>query len=56
MCGCGSKSGESESSEDGGYNSVTLGDVMFIKLCGNSWWPAQVSSQFSCFHIPCELY
>ena len=40
---CGSKSGKSEISEGGANDSVAVGDVIFVKLRGSSWWPAQVS-------------
>jgi len=50
MSACGSKSWKSESSEDGAYSSVTLGDGIFMKLRGSSWWPAQVG-EFSCLLV-----
>ena len=48
---CGSKSGKSEISEGGANDSVaSVGDVIFVKLRGSSWWPAQVS-QCSCLLV-----
>ncbi|CAJ1973984.1 unnamed protein product [Sphenostylis stenocarpa] len=47
MSACGIKSGKSETSEDGANDSVALGDVIFIKLRGSSWWPAQVVDENS---------
>ncbi|TKY74471.1 PWWP domain [Spatholobus suberectus] len=47
MKACGSKSVKSESSEGGTNDSVALGDVIFIKLRGGSWWPAQVVDENS---------
>lgn len=47
MNASGSKSGKSGSSEGGSNDSVALGDVIFIKLRGGSWWPAQVVDENS---------
>ncbi|KAG5018866.1 hypothetical protein JHK87_014721 [Glycine soja] len=45
---CGSKSGKSEISEGGANDSVaSVGDVIFVKLRGSSWWPAQVVDENS---------
>ncbi|KAL2340027.1 hypothetical protein Fmac_007967 [Flemingia macrophylla] len=44
MKACGSKS---ETSEEGANSSVALGDLIFIKLRGGSWWPAQVVDENS---------
>ena len=43
-------SGKSEISEGGANDSVAVGDVIFVKLRGSSWWPVQVS-QFSCLLV-----
>ncbi|KAG5127136.1 hypothetical protein JHK82_027971 [Glycine max] len=38
-CGMSEKS---EISEGGANDSMaSVGDVIFVKLCGSSWWPAQ---------------
>ncbi|XP_068482370.1 histone-lysine N-methyltransferase TRX1-like isoform X1 [Phaseolus vulgaris] len=47
MSACGSESGKSETSEGGANESVAFGDVIFIKLRGSSWWPAQVVDENS---------
>ncbi|BAT78428.1 uncharacterized protein HKW66_Vig0101000 [Vigna angularis] len=47
MNGCGGESGKSETSEGYANNSVTFGDVIFIKLRRSSWWPAQVVDENS---------
>ncbi|KAG5034448.1 hypothetical protein JHK87_009358 [Glycine soja] len=44
---CGSKSGKSEISEGGANDSVAVGDVIFVKLRGSSWWPVQVVDENS---------
>jgi len=50
MSACGSESGKSQTREGGANDSVTVGDVIFIKLRGSSWWPAQVD-EFSCLLV-----
>lgn len=50
MSGCGSESGKIETSEGDANDSVTFGDMIFIKLRGSSWWPAQVD-EFSCLLV-----
>ncbi|WVZ20956.1 hypothetical protein V8G54_008278 [Vigna mungo] len=45
--GYGSESGKSETSEGEANDSVTFGDIIFIKLRGSSWWPAQVVDENS---------
>ncbi|QCE15979.1 uncharacterized protein LOC114162233 [Vigna unguiculata] len=47
MSACGTASGKNETSEGGANDSVTFGDVIFIKLRGSSWWPAQVVDENS---------
>ncbi|RDX64423.1 hypothetical protein CR513_57026, partial [Mucuna pruriens] len=47
MKGCRSKSGRRKTSEGGANDSLALGDVIFIKLHGGSWWPAQVVDENS---------
>nr|AFK48621.1 unknown [Lotus japonicus] len=36
------KSGKNQISEGGGEVQVALGDVIYVKLHGSSWWPGQV--------------
>jgi len=50
MSACGTASGKNETSEGGANDSVTFGDVIFIKLRGSSWWPAQVD-EFLCLLV-----
>lgn len=38
----GMKSGKNQISEGGGEVQVALGDVIYVKLHGSSWWPGQV--------------
>ncbi|XP_027356446.1 uncharacterized protein LOC113865866 isoform X2 [Abrus precatorius] len=42
-----SKSGKSQITEGRASDSVTLGDLIFIKLRNGSWWPAQVVDENS---------
>ncbi|KAK7351552.1 hypothetical protein VNO77_11096 [Canavalia gladiata] len=37
-----SENGKSQTSEGGASDSVSVGDVIYIKLRSGSWWPAQV--------------
>ncbi|KAK7410442.1 hypothetical protein VNO78_01223 [Psophocarpus tetragonolobus] len=43
----GSGGGKSETSEGRANDSVASGDVIFIKLRGRTWWPAQVVDEKS---------